>query len=92
MKNKLQEFGRWVWCKVISGLEFISLQEREKRAFFQYNKERNYYEQFSDRELSSRYVNIKAAYEHKKTIASLFLISILLAILTGVWRYFFEFK
>lgn len=70
---------------------YFSRHEREKRIFSLYARERNNYECLSDRELSARYVDIKARYEFKKNILSVFVGAIFITVLTGAWSSFFKF-
>lgn len=70
---------------------YFSRREREKRIFSLYAKERKIYERLSDRELSAWYVDIKARYEFKKNMLSVFVGAIFIIILTGAGSSFFKF-
>ena len=70
---------------------YFSRREREKRIFSLYAKERKIYESLSDRELSAWYVDIKARYEFKKNILSVFVGAIFITVLTGAGSSFFKF-
>lgn len=59
---------------------YFSLQEREKRDFFNYQKVQRKLEKLSDDELNSRYVTAKSKYDYKKNM--FFVITILIIIFT----------
>lgn len=65
---------------------FFSFQERKKRKFEKYLKERKMLEQLSISALSFEYIQTKTAYEHKKNVFGIFAISFLISIWMGVWK------
>lgn len=69
---------------------YFSRREREKRIYSLLDKEREIYEPLSDRELSAQYVNTKSKYDFKKNILSVFVGTIIITVLTGVWTSFFK--
>lgn len=69
----------------------FSLQEREKQQYERYKQAVSKINCLTDDELSSRYIYAKARYESKKSMASFYLVAILISILSGTWEYFFEF-
>ncbi|ENM1174076.1 hypothetical protein [Listeria seeligeri] len=69
---------------------YITYNERERRKYARYELEMREFEAFSERELSLRYVNLKARYEFRKNIFSFIVGAILLTVLTGVWKSFYN--
>lgn len=65
---------------------FFLFQERKKRKFEKYLKERKTLEQLSTSALSCEYIQTKTAYEHKKNMFGIFAISFLISIWMGVWK------
>ncbi len=70
---------------------YISLQERTKREHERNIEEVKKLRDLSDFELDMEYIKVKSRYEYKRAILGLFLITILLSVLTGVWNAFYEF-
>lgn len=73
------------------GVMYFSMQERRKREVVRFEEELQKLRSMSALELESAYVSAKTRYEHHRTVLSLFLISIVLAVLMNVWKYFFSF-
>lgn len=78
MKTKNKTFRTW--------LESLTLREREKNQLLHFIQEKAKLEELSDNELFYQYINVKALYEHKKSIFSFFLATILLSVLVGLWK------
>ncbi|WP_099221858.1 hypothetical protein [Listeria costaricensis] len=69
----------------------MKIEEREKRQYARYESECQELEALSERELSSRFVHLKAKYEYRRNIFSFLIGAILLTALTGGWKYFYNF-
>lgn len=69
---------------------YFSYQERKKRQYKKYDKERKKLESLTNRQLDFEYIEAKNNYQHKKNIYSLFLGTLLLAILTKFSSVFYE--
>lgn len=69
----------------------LSLQERVKREKKQSLKIIEYYRKMSNIDLKLEYIKIKSKYEYKKNILGLFLVTLIIAIISDVWKSFFSF-
>ena len=65
---------------------FFAFQERKKRKFEKYLKEAETLAQLNSDALSFEYIQTKTAYEHKKNMFGIFVISFLISIWMGVWK------
>lgn len=83
MKNRKENFKRYV----IS----LSFKEKRKRELSKYRKRISEIKKMDADELDFEYISLKSKYEHKRNILTLFIISIVLAVLMNVWNSFFEF-
>lgn len=70
---------------------YISFQERKKREYKRYITEADQLRQLSDLELKLEEIRLKSMYEYKRNVLGLFLIAIILAVLTDVWKSFYKF-
>lgn len=82
---------RTIVQRIRNRVMYFSMQERKQREYARYEEEVQKLESMSELQLQSEYISVKAKYEHRKSILSLFLVSIVLAILTNVWKYFSDF-
>lgn len=69
----------------------LSFQERKRKKYKQTCEEIEKLNRLSDLEFEIEYLNLKSEYEYKKNLFAVFLVAILLAVLTNVWKGFFEF-
>lgn len=69
----------------------LSLQERVKQEKQQNLKIIKYYRKMSDIDLKLEYIKIKSNYEYKKNMLGLFLVTLIVAIISDVWKSFFSF-
>lgn len=69
----------------------FSYKERRARELFKYKERIQELESMDSDELDFEYVSLKSAYEHKKSVLVLLIISIALALLMNVCKYFFSF-
>lgn len=69
----------------------FTYKEQRSRDLQQYRDRISTLRNMDNDELNFEYISIKSKYEHKKSILTLFVISIALAILMNVWKYFFDF-
>lgn len=83
MKNRKENFKRYI----IS----LSFKEKRKRELLKYRKRISEIKKMDADELDFEYISLKSKYEHKRNILTLFIISIVLAVLMNVWNSFFEF-
>lgn len=80
-----------IGAKIKDCIMYISLQERQKRDLLKYEeKVRQYIDLDEDRQ-DLKYINLKTQYEHKKNVLLAFMVAIIVAILTGIWKTFYEF-
>ena len=77
--------------KLVKAMMYVSLQEREKRWYAKYKKEREYYEQMADDMLTCMYIEVKSKLEQKTQMFSFLTIVILLAGLADIWEFFSKF-
>lgn len=77
--------------KIKSYVMYLSMKERKEREYLKYMEEFNRLKDLSESRLSSEYINTKSKYEYKKNKLSIFVIAIVLAVLTDVWKYFYKF-
>lgn len=68
----------------------LSYNEREKRKLKQYREKILKYTAMDDDELEMNYINIRAAYEHRKNVLAAILGTLLISIIMDTWKYFFE--
>ncbi|EGO8511478.1 hypothetical protein ELZ39_11350 [Enterococcus faecalis] len=69
---------------------YFTYQERKKRQYKEYDKERKKLESLTNRQLDFEYIEVKNNYQYKKNIYSLFLGTLLLATLTKSNSIFYE--
>lgn len=69
----------------------FSYQEKRKQKLEKYRKEVKALNDMDSDELEFEYINLKSKYEHKKSVLTLLLLSIALAILMDIWKKFFSF-
>lgn len=69
----------------------FSHTERRKRKLDKFKEDKQKFEQMSDEELKFEYIELTAKCERKSGIFTLFVISIVLAVLMNVWSKFFDF-
>lgn len=69
----------------------FSFQERRTKELTKYRRRVCELENMDPDEINFEYITLKSAYEHKKSILTLLIISAALAALMNVWRYFFMF-
>ena len=69
----------------------FSHTEKRKRKLDAFKDEKQKLEQLSDEELEFEYIELTAECERKSGIFTLFVISIVLAVLMNVWSKFFDF-
>ena len=71
----------------------MSFSYKEKRAkeLSKYRHRIGELEHMNPDEIDFEYITLKSAYEHKKSILTLLIISSALAILMNIWKYFFLF-
>ncbi len=77
--------------KIKSGIMYISFQERQKRELAQYEKIKERYVNLKKNEQDLEYINLKTKYEYKKNILLAFMVTVIIAVLTGIWKTFYEF-
>lgn len=70
---------------------YISLQERKKRTYQKEKKALEKLRVLSETELKLEYINLKSRYEHNKQILTLFLITVIMAVVSDVWSLFQNF-
>ena len=69
----------------------ISYQERRKKKLQKYRRELILLKKMDEDELDFEYINSKSEYEHKKNVISIFMLSLVIAVLIDAWKYFFQF-
>lgn len=69
----------------------FSFQERRKRKLFEFRKRIEELENMDEIERSFEYITLKSAYEHKKSILTLLVITLALSMLMNLWKNFFLF-
>ncbi len=69
----------------------FSYHERRKRKLERFYKEIKKLRSMDEDELNFEYIELKAEFDHKKSVLTLFIISIALAVLMNVWSKFFSF-
>lgn len=70
----------------------LSFQERRKKEYAWYSKEIDRLREMPEKEFIFEYSSTKAKYEHKKNLFSVLMMSIIISVLMGVWKYFFAFS
>lgn len=83
MRNKGKKFRDYVMR--------FSYREKRKRELENFRKEVQRLRCMDKDELNFEYIELKAEYEHRKSVLTLFVISILLSILMNAWGKFFSF-
>lgn len=76
--------------KVEKFANYITYKEKEKRKYVQFELEMQELEALSEQELISKYINLKASYEFQKNIFSFVIGALLITILTGAWKSFYN--
>lgn len=79
----LEKTKKWVMS--------FSLQERKKRDLICYRKKLARLHDMCDDEIALEYVTKKTELDHQKRTLSIFILSIFVSILMGIWKYFFVF-
>lgn len=69
----------------------ISFKERRKRELLKYRKRVHDLKRMDSDEIDFEYISLKSEYEHKKSSLTILIITIALAVLMNVWKYFFAF-
>lgn len=69
----------------------FSFKERRKRELAVYRQRVFKLKSMEPDELDYEYITLKSEYEHKKSVLTIVIISIALAVLMNVWKYFFIF-
>jgi len=69
----------------------ISFQERKKKALIRYRQEKDRLQNMNADEIDLEYINMKTEYEHRKNVLSIFMLSIIISVLMGAWKYFYMF-
>ena len=69
----------------------FSYHEKRKQKLEKFRKEVKTLNDMDMEELEFEYINLKSKYEHKKSILTLFLLTIALTILMDIWKKFFSF-
>lgn len=69
----------------------FSFKERRAKKLAEYRKKIYELENMKSDEMDFEYITLKSEYEHKKSVLTLFIISIALAVLINIWKYFFMF-
>lgn len=69
----------------------FSYREKRKRELENFRREVRRLRSMDKDELNFEYIELKAEYEHRKSVLTLFVISILLSILMNAWSKFFSF-
>lgn len=70
---------------------YFSYQERKARELEHYTQRVNELKQMRIDEIDLEYINLTTEYEHKKNGLTIFIISIAIACLMNVWKYFYMF-
>lgn len=68
----------------------VSFQQRRKKELIKYRKEKNRLNELDDDEIDLEYIILKAKYEHKKNILTIFLLTILISFLMNAWGRFYH--
>ncbi|MBC1506327.1 hypothetical protein HCJ58_04970 [Listeria sp. FSL L7-1509] len=76
--------------KLKNAILYFTRPHREVRQYLAYEKERQILERLNHRELSARYIGIKATYQYKRNVLSFFVGALLLSALTGIWKFFYN--
>jgi hypothetical protein len=69
-----------------SWIKSFTLSERKKKQFKKFSEMKRFFESLNEDKLLFEYVNTKALFEHRSKIFSFFLATILLSVLTGLWK------
>lgn len=69
----------------------FSYREKRNQKLVKFRQEVKALNNMDRDELEFEYVNLKSKYEHKKSVLTLFLLSIALAVLMDIWKKFFSF-
>lgn len=69
----------------------FSFDERRNQKLKKYKQRVIELKNMESDELDFEYITLKSEYEHKKNLLTIFLISIALAVLMNIWKYFFIF-
>lgn len=72
-------------------LMYFTLQEREKRLYDQYERDRRQLEALTEREQHERYVTLKTTLEYRKQVFLFVIAGIVLSSITGLWKSFFDY-
>ena len=72
-------------------LQKYSYSARRKRDLVQFHDRIQELKNMDKEELDFEYINVKTEYEHQKNMFSLFVITMLVSILTNMWKAFFDF-
>lgn len=69
----------------------FSYREKRNQKLEKFRQEEKALNDMDRDELEFEYVNLKSKYEHKKSVLTLLLLSIALAVLMDIWKKFFSF-
>lgn len=69
----------------------FSYREKRNQKLVKFRQEAKALNNMDRDELEFEYVNLKSKYEHKKSVLTLFLLAIALAVLMDIWKKFFSF-
>lgn len=69
----------------------FTFKERRARELSKYKQRVRELERMESDEIEFEYITLKSGYEHKKGVLTILLISVALAVLMNIWKYFFMF-
>ena len=69
----------------------FSYQERKKREMESYKKELHRLKDLDKDELDLEYIDVLVEYEHRKNILTVFILTVVIAMLLGVWKILYTF-
>lgn len=72
-------------------LQYITLQQREKRYFVRYNQNRKRLEKLPDKELHARYTYLKITFEYRKQVFLFITAGFFVSVISGMWKLFFAY-
>ena len=76
---------------IMKYLQKYSYSVRRKRKLIKFREQIQELEKMDKDELDFEYINIKAEFEHERGVFSLFIITVIISVLTNVWKAFFQF-
>lgn len=69
----------------------FSFKQRRARELSKYRNRVHQLENMETDEIDFEYISLKSKCEHKKSVLTIFIITIALAVLMNIWKYFFVF-